>query len=123
MTSITFKGHSDDIVSYTIDYGGKSTSDELYGGESVDPLGVTVWSLLVSWSTGRAQVFAVYSGCWSFALSKVDEDDPPLPSLTRSWEGYSEKLELAGLTGTIKVAQQKWADQWKHSRSHDCVGY
>lgn len=87
---LKISGHSDDIVSWELD----GEHDEF----TLSDRGVM--TLLVHSSAGRAKVHAIYDGCWSFALSKVDEEDGDLFPHTRSWKGYTEVLELEVPKGT-----------------------
>jgi len=87
---LTFIGHSDDIVSYEYTTHNKDVvlSEEAYVNSDKTS------HFLVHSNKGRCNVYAVYDGCWSFAVSKVDEEDGDLFPQKRSWEGYSEALRL-----------------------------
>ncbi len=94
MSVLKIRGHSDDIVYYEL---GKK-KDELYPPESEkDPY---MGTLLVHSSKGRCLVHVLYDGCWSFAVSKVDEDDPDVWPCASRWEGYSQHLEITVPKGT-----------------------
>lgn len=90
---LTFTGHSDDIVSYAL--GLTTEKDDLKISEEECYVDSEQTShFLVHSKEGRCNVYAVYDGCWSFAVSKVDESDGELFPQHRSWEKYSEVLRL-----------------------------
>ena len=100
MSTLKISGHSDDIVCYELE----KESDELYPPETEKA--PYVGTLLVHARRGRALVHVLYDGCWSFAVCKVDEDDPELWPFKSVWSGYSQHLEITVPTGA-KVEWRK----------------
>ena len=97
---LKISGHSDDIVMWEM---GEKT-DELY--PPVNNEHPYAGTLLVHSPHGRCLVHVLYSGCWSFAVSKVDEYDPDLWPALLAWEGYSQTLTLKVPKGT-KIGWEK----------------
>jgi hypothetical protein len=93
MIELKIRGHSDDIVSYKLD----DKSDELNPPNTDGPY---MGTLLVHSDKGRCLVHALYDGCWSFAVSKVDECDEMTFQSSSWWEDYSEVLSLMVPKGT-----------------------
>ena len=100
---LTIEGHSDDIVSYSVD----GAPEELYLPD-INFEGLHAGTLIVSHGFGREfYVHVLYDGCWSFAVSKADEDHPAPPEPDRHWRDYSEVLSFRVPKGTTL----KWKDK------------
>jgi hypothetical protein len=94
MSILKISGHSDDIVYYSV--GNKK--NELSPPETeMDPY---MGTLLVHSGKGRCLIHVLYDGCWSFAVSKDDEDDDTPWPATVTWEGFSQVLHMDVPKGT-----------------------
>jgi hypothetical protein len=93
--ALTISGHSDDVVYYVL---GDETEDELSPPNTDDT--PYMGTLLVHSAKGRCLVHVLFDACWSFAVSKVDEDDGDLFPFTTGWLDYSQVLSLTVPKGT-----------------------
>ena len=82
-----FTGHSDDIVYVE----GVKGGDEFGCYQSDDDKLVHATFVL----GGKLKVYAIYDGCWSFAVGLVDEDDiPEWPIRHKGFGGHSSIVEI-----------------------------
>jgi len=80
--TITFYGHSDDIIIWEDSLG---QYDETYKNNLK----------LLDIDGNGLKIFAKYDGCWGFGINLLDEDIP-LPSwpISFSFEGYTTKMSI-----------------------------
>jgi hypothetical protein len=95
---VVFSGCSDDLVNVDGCEGGDEF--QAYGNGASPHVATT---FLLTGFGGAVHVHAIYNGCWSFAVSQTDEDQPlpPWPIALRVGEnGYSADLVITAPVGT-----------------------
>ncbi|GAG48622.1 unnamed protein product [marine sediment metagenome] len=87
MKTLKISGASDDLVEM----------DGIAGADAFDCYGASnlMATFVLKAEHRRMNIYAIYDGCWCFALSRADEDDDaPAWPVRRSWEDYSERIEI-----------------------------
>lgn len=103
---IELEGHSDDIVSVATFGGVKVEHDEIPAWSSADPA-VTTLRITTIGGSRAILVRAVYSGTWSFAIDKTDEDAPVPPWSFGVSDGHAYSMRLIVDTGDDLVTIAK----------------
>lgn len=65
LKEIIIRGYSDDIISYCV--GDEYDEHSCYGDGKIHS------TMIIG---GKVKVYAIYDGCWSFAIGQVDEEIP-----------------------------------------------
>ena len=100
--TVVFRGSSDDIIDVTGCHG----ADEFHANHADGPV-MAKFNL-----GGQIRIFALYDGCWSFAVGQVDEETPlpewPVAVRQSTTTSYSTELtiEVADKDGQANLTRE-----------------
>ena len=100
--TVVFRGGSDDIIDVTGCHG----ADEFYSSDADGPVRAK-FNL-----GGQVRIYALYDGCWSFAVGQVDEGTPlpewPVTVRQSTTTAYSTEMtiEVADKDGQANLTRE-----------------
>lgn len=107
MATLTFSGHSDDIVIVDGSAVGGRREFDTVRARSRHPGVVTGYCDVIAPSMdGCWRVYAIFDGCWSFALGLTEEGQPMVPlnlTVKAGDSGYSTRLIMTDMPEDITV--------------------